>query len=228
MALQQPHGDRRRVKPPHPTLIPAPSRHSCAGRNPPAHPNDIHPSTPIHPSPLPGGEVRGVRGNERRTKPAPPSFPPLSRHSCTGRSSHPNNTHPFPNSSLPPSRGEVRWGVRGREPAPPVAPRTIVHVHPSALLHPSRHSCVGRNPRAHSTPSTRHTHAPPRVSHRAPLSQHPPHSLHATTPTRVPPPLRRNDGMPAGARQRRRVFGRVASLVAAGQDVRPDRCVPYR
>ena len=34
------------------------------------------------------------------------------------RAHHRANTHLFPNSSLPPSRGEVRWGVRGCERAP--------------------------------------------------------------------------------------------------------------
>ena len=41
----------------------------------------------------------------------------------TNRAQHPP---PFPNSSLPPSRGEVRWGVERCEPAP------------TALLHPDR------------------------------------------------------------------------------------------
>ena len=45
--------------------------------------------------------------------PAPPF-----RHSCAGRNPPLPNTPsrpPFPNSSLPPSRGEVRWGVERRE-----------------------------------------------------------------------------------------------------------------
>ena len=58
-----------------------------------------------------------------RAPPDPPT-PSLSaiptppfRHSCAGRNHatssahHPTKHHPFPNSSLPPSRGEVRWGV---------------------------------------------------------------------------------------------------------------------
>ena len=117
--------------------------------------------------------------------PTPP-FPPPSRHtraplrhSCAGRNPRPSRhtrappsflrrQEPltptptlFPNSSLPPSRGEVRWGVgvpsvrhRSRAPRsptplplhhphapPPVAPCAP---HPS-FLHPLRHSCAGRN-----------------------------------------------------------------------------------
>ena len=96
----------------------------------------------------------GVGGSE----PAPPALlhpDRLSRHSCAPLASflrptvipaplsvipaqagirlYPHPAHPFPNSSLPPFRGEVRWGVGGSEPAPP------------ALLHPdrlSRHSCA--------------------------------------------------------------------------------------
>ena len=49
---------------------------------------------------------------------------------------------PLPNSSLPPLRGEVRWGVRSHEPAPPIAPHPD-HPHPTTTpptpspIHPS-------------------------------------------------------------------------------------------
>ena len=72
------------------------------------------------------------------TPPPSPSFlrplpvipaPPL-RHSCAPSPSFlrrqepppPPNPPPFPNSSLPPLRGEVRWGVGGHEPATTAAP----------------------------------------------------------------------------------------------------------
>ncbi len=54
-----------------------------------------------------------------------------NRHSCAGRNHPPS---PFPNSSLPPKRGEVRWGVGGTERPPSVHP---------------------------SPPFTRHSRAPP-------------------------------------------------------------------
>ncbi len=93
----------------------------------------------------------------RRRPPAtshsPPSFlrlPP--RHSCAPFLVIPAQagTHltptPFPNSSLPPSRGEVRWGVRGCDRPPPL---TLPPPHPrprSVIRAPSRHPCAGRNP----------------------------------------------------------------------------------
>ena len=70
------------------------------------------------------------------------------RHSCAGRNP-PQHPHPPPPPNLPPSRGEVRWGVRGHESTPPIAPRPAPS-HPR----PSRHT---------HTP-LRHTHAPPVTS----------------------------------------------------------------
>ena len=56
---------------------------------------------------------------------SPPSYPnppvipaPPPRHSCAGRNPPSHLPSPFPNSSLPPSRGEVRWGVGGNERLP--------------------------------------------------------------------------------------------------------------
>ena len=102
----------------------------------------------------------------RRQEPTPLTLPPLlrpsSRHSCAPlpsflrRQEPPNKPPPLPNSSptydekgaqipnssLPPLRGEVRWGVERHEPAPPIAPRPN-----RPRLSPFRHSCAGRNPR---------------------------------------------------------------------------------
>ncbi len=59
--------------------------------------------------------------------PAPPSVIPAQAGTSAGRNratptsllTPPPHTHPpFPNSSLPPFRGEVRWGVRGTERPP--------------------------------------------------------------------------------------------------------------
>ena len=83
----------------------------------------------------------------------PPATTPRSTSSA-----QPSPT--LPNSSLPPSRGEVRWGVGGPEPSsavvshpkrpfhPPMSPfppfpRPLRHSHA-----PIRHSCAGRNLRA--------------------------------------------------------------------------------
>ena len=76
----------------------------------------------------------------RRTRapsviPAPPFVIPAQ----AGTTAH--NTHPFPNSSLPPGRGEVRWGVRGHERPPQVVRAPIAHLTPAAsLLRPSASS----------------------------------------------------------------------------------------
>ena len=88
-----------------PTYIPLrfyPSRHSRA-------PLPVVPAPPsVIPAPLFPSFLRShpsfLRRQEPPTKPNPHLFP-------------------FPNSSLPPFRGEARWGVEAREPAPPVMPR---------------------------------------------------------------------------------------------------------
>ena len=118
-----------------------PLRHSCAGRNP----RTLSPSFPRSPSVIPA---------QAGTRAPPPSFlrrqePALPlRHSCAGRNprtlspSFPRSpsvipaqagtTHPFPNSSLPPFRGEVRWGVGGPE-RPPAAESG--NPHPPRRIH---------------------------------------------------------------------------------------------
>ena len=65
------------------------------------------------------------------------SLPPLApfRHSCVGRNlGSPTPPPPFPNSSLPPSRGEVRWGVGRCEPPPPVPHAPIAHPLPLPVI----------------------------------------------------------------------------------------------
>ena len=93
------------------------TRHSLHA--PSAHPvtSVDTPRTPLPlpqfiPPPFQGGGFRwGVESRER-----------ASDSRCTPRSStqspaqmHRAPPYPFPNSSLPPSRGEVRWGVEARE-----------------------------------------------------------------------------------------------------------------
>ena len=74
----------------------------------------------------------------RHPRAAPPSFlrrqePPRPAPSLAPA--------PFPNSSLPPSRGEVRWGVRSHEPPPPALHAPIAHAAPLSVTptppHPS-------------------------------------------------------------------------------------------
>ena len=108
------------------------------------------------------------------------------RHSCAGRNppqlspaAHP----PLPQFIPPPSRGEVRWGVGGREPPPPALHALITHVappppSPRSLHHPRaplRHSCAGRN---HPTPPTSlkscYAHSRTGVPNHAPLPTTPP------------------------------------------------------
>ena len=93
-----------------------------------------------------------VRARSRSSLGAP--TPPL-RHSCAGRNPHPHI--PFPNSSLPPSRGEVRWGVEApshrHQPCAPRSPISLllrrIPRPPTSFLRPLRHSCAGRNPHPH-------------------------------------------------------------------------------
>ncbi len=151
----------------------------------------------------------------------PPSHPPqpsyprplchscaLFRHSCAGRNPgdhqrlrsppvsrhahHPANTHPFPNSSLPPTRGEVRRGVGSHKPTHQTRPAPIPtpHLHrprpnrhtraPLSLLRPPPSFLRRQEPRdPQPTPkSTPHTHP----------SSHPPtptpSPIHPSPPTR--------------------------------------------
>ena len=99
---------------------------------------------------------------ELRTEPAPPSpIHPSPYAREIPQFIPPPSQGRFPNSSLPPSRGEVRWGVGvpSRRHRPRPAPITHAIPPPSPLLplrypysppsflHPLRHSCAGRNPR---------------------------------------------------------------------------------
>ena len=179
----------RRQEPPRP-----PPRHSCAprsvipaqaGTRTPPIPSSLRPPLPVIPA------QAGTRT----------PHPPLSPHA------HPHPTTPFPNSSLPPFRGEARWGVGGNDPPPPTLshtprtppPRSVIPAQagtratpsPSPSRHscapPFRHSCAGRNPHtprsvipAPPSPSFLRRQEPPR----------PPHP-HPTTPLPqfIPPPF---------------------------------------
>ena len=126
---------------------------------------------PVIPAPLPSFLRPSVIPAQAGTHLAPPPLP-----------------SPFPNSSLPPSRGEVRWGVRGnaRLPtalaytpiAPPVIPAPLPSflrpsvipaplpsfLRPSVIPAPLRHSCAGRNPPRPTSPPP-----PPSPIHPSPL-----------------------------------------------------------
>ena len=72
----------------------------------------------------------------------PPSF--LRRQEPTRHPPTPSSPPLFPNSSLPPSRGEVRWGVGGIERLPTALQHSNRFFRHSCAPH--RHSCAGRNP----------------------------------------------------------------------------------
>ena len=153
------------------SIIPVPSP-SFLRRQEPTSPNTpfLLPS-PIHPSPLPGGRLGGgwKVASVCDCSPTPRSpMPHLRRtralhHSCSLlvipvpspsflRRQEPTSPQysfpaPFPNSSLPPSRGEVRWGVEGCERLPTALLHpdrlclTSVHPRSPSFLLSSRHSC---------------------------------------------------------------------------------------
>ena len=91
---------------------------------------------------------------------------------------HPGRPSPFPSSSLPPFRGEVRWGVRGNARLPtalaytPIAPPTIPAHSPSSP--PTlRHSCAPPVIPAPLPPFLRRQEpSRPQSLGRAPLSRH--------------------------------------------------------
>ena len=127
---------------------------------------------------------------------APHSRAPI-RHSCAGRNHRPPRRpappakpthlpHPHPNSSLPPERGEVRWGVgapsnhhRLRRPR---SPTPLPTRHSCAL--PVRHSCAGRNPPP--TPPNRATIPPRRTKVRTMPTPQITHQLRTPGPTTHP------------------------------------------
>ncbi len=127
--------------------------------------------------------------------PAPPH-----RHSCAGRNPPPIPQTPAassPNSSLPPSRGEVRWGVERHEPPPatkrhPHSSRTHPHSHHPRPL-PRYPRPLPPPPRPPSPP--RALPSPPRPSrHPSPLPRHscaPPPSFLRPSPV-IPAPLPRH------------------------------------
>ena len=111
------------------------------------------------------------------TLPSPPR-PPL-RHSCAGRNhplsphTHPPHTRtyttPFPNSSLPPLRGEVRWGVgapslRQRSSGRPMSTRSPRPTSPPSPLRPSPSFLRRQEP-----PLSPHTHPPHTRTHTTPF-----------------------------------------------------------
>ena len=206
---------------------PSPFRHS---RTPPRHsrapqssflrrqeptlcPHPHAPSSPIHPSPLPGGRLGGgwkAASQHHQSRPAPIAHAALPPHQRSPSYPHPlrtfprppivipaplpvipaqaGTTHPtplFPNSSLPPSRGEVRWGVECREPAHQSRPTPITHATPPP--HP-RFSVIPPSPPYIPTPPNRHSCALPRHScaGRNPRSTHPPPPSSPIHPSPLP------------------------------------------
>ncbi len=108
---------------------------------------------------------RPTRTSPSFLRPSPSFLRPSPSFLRRQEPTHPN-TLSSSNSSLPPSRGEVRWGVRGNERLPTTLPYTSIAspVLPAPLRHscaPLRHSCAGRNraPFRHSC-AGRNPHAP--------------------------------------------------------------------
>ena len=112
----------------------------------------------------------------------PPSFLRRQEPAPAGTHHH-HPTSPIPNSSLPPSRGEVRWGVECCEPPPrPYTPRSPTRA-------PLRHSCAptvipaqAGNPRPsrHSRAHHRHSCAGRNLCRQEPTTtiQLPPSPIH--------------------------------------------------
>ena len=120
-AASQPHRSRRAPSPvlpapPPPSFprpLPRPSRApspSFLRRQEPTHPHIPCPS-PIHPSPLLGVSCKM------------PNFGGSADQALSGR--HPRAGPRSATLQETPFRGEVRWGVGGSEPTPPIAPRPL-------------------------------------------------------------------------------------------------------
>ena len=143
------------------------------------------PAPPATPTPQP------VTPTPQPATPAPPTVipaPPIVIPAQAGTHAR-RNIHPFPNSSLLPSRGEVRWGLssRNQRHPPPLRPN------PSPLRpnppppRPDRHSCAGRNPRTPQHPPLPRFIPPPFQGEvRWGLSSRTSATRHSYAPTRHP------------------------------------------
>ena len=113
--------------------------------------------------------------------PAPPSVIPAPPPSFLRRQEPPANTHRSPNSSLPPSKGEVRWGVGvPSRPHRSCAPR-------SPTPRPLRHSCtpsvIPAPPSVIPAPSPSYPRPHPSFLRR----QEPPANIHRSPNSSLPP-----------------------------------------
>ncbi len=127
--------------------------------------------------------------------PAPPTVIPAQ--AGTHASTHPHIPYPVPNSSLPPTRGEVRWGVGGSE-RPPASEWPPALFESALTLPPCRAPTVTPTPLsvipAHlfviPVPFPSHLRPPPSFLRR----QEPTHPRTHTSPTPSPihpsPPTR--------------------------------------
>ena len=126
-------------------VIPAPPpRHSCA-----PSPSFLRP-LPVIPA-----QAGTTHPTPNSSRPLPQSTPPFLLPNSS-RPLPPIHPAPFPNSSLPPSRGEVRWGVGGNDLAPPAAPRPDrPHPPPLPILTPHlRHLSTSPPPLLRPQPSS--------------------------------------------------------------------------
>ena len=146
-----------------------------------AHPHFRHSSAPISPSLRPHLAI-----------PTPPIAIPTQAGTHLHSLANPSS---FPNSSLPPSRGEVRWGVGGceRPPTTECGARTLlgrIHISvipPPHLDHPytpNRHSCAPISSSLRPQPSFLRRQEP---THTATLHNQP-RTLHSAPRLRGKPP----------------------------------------
>ena len=103
------------------------------------------------------------RQTPRPDRRAPRITPNKPKKTILNTSRHPTQPTPtlFPNSSLPPFRGEVRWGVGRREPR--TKPRSQRRATSVVSAPPPRHSCAGRNPPTHAATVRSTSSAAPRA-----------------------------------------------------------------
>ena len=148
----------------HPPPLSHPFRHSCAP--PPSFLRRQEPAQPTTDRTTPNIRQRREAPQSGRREAEAHSSKAGRPDSCLRRNDGSVNPPtptpaPFPNSSLPPSRGEVRWGVEAREPR--TKPRSQPDPPPATPAPPSRHSCAGRN---HPPPLN---NPPPSPIHPSPL-----------------------------------------------------------
>ena len=167
-------------------IIPAPEPviPAQAGTRPPTATPAPPPVTPAPDSVIPAQAGTTPTHASPTVIPAPPTVIPAQAGTPTHASPHTPPIPPFPNSSLPPSRGEARWGVGGTEHTTAPSPTTTP---PPPHLTPQPPQPVIPAPPT-VIPAQAGTTTPPTATPRPPTATPRPPTVTPAPPTATPAP----------------------------------------